>query len=212
MLNNPILIIHNSEHSEDRSENVEKLSQISSNSTIIEAKFDFTNDEILYWTNSENFYAMPAIMYSEKIMGRVGCLLSHMKCLKHIVTNKLNNTIILEDDAIYNGQRDWYDKDLDEVVKDKKNSSDYIVYLGYSINPKNGKVFCCHSYMIPSWEKAEFILKSIEEKNPKKAIDVMYINLIQRMGYNFSYFDIFGQIPGYSYIDKKIKKKPGKWN
>ena len=33
--------------------------------------------------------------------GKCGCWLSHMNLLKHIVENKLNNVIIVEDDADY---------------------------------------------------------------------------------------------------------------
>ena len=56
-------------------------------------------------------------MYTEKVIGRVGCLLSHLKALEHIVENKLNDTIIFEDDAyLKDGKLD----DLLGALKEKK--------------------------------------------------------------------------------------------
>ena len=39
----------------------------------------------------------------------------------------------------------------------------------------------------------------------------MLVKYIQKAGIHYSYYDIFGQNAGYSYIDKKDKKKPGTW-
>ena len=223
-IDNPILIIHSNKYSKDRTENVNKLYSLNpDNATIIDAKFDFDEDEILYWTDSDNFLCMPSIMYTEKVIGRVGCLLSHIKALEHIVENKLNDTIIFEDDAyLKDGKLD----DLLEALKEKKNQGDlisaeghvayqfphdFIVYLGYSQNPKNDCVYCCHAYLIPRWERAEYILGTINCVQQKKAIDSMLVKYIQKAGFHFSYYDIFGQNAGYSYIDKKDKKKPGQW-
>jgi len=100
--------------------------------------FDFTEEEILYWTCSCNFQAMPVIMYTPRIMGRVGCLISHIWALERIVEQKLNNTIIFEDDA-YKVPQHWSETKLHDILEEKNFSDDYIVYLGYSKNPKNGK-------------------------------------------------------------------------
>ena len=210
---NPIIILHNIDHSPNRTKNVTDLMDISDGGLveILKSKFDFTEEEILYWTCSCNFQAMPVIMYTPRIMGRVGCLISHIWALERIVEQKLNNTIIFEDDA-YKVPQHWSETKLHDILEEKNYSDDYIVYLGYSKNPKNGKIFCCHAYMIPSWRKAEYLLNEIKKKNPKRAIDVMYINIVQKAGLPFSYYNIFGQLPGYSYIDMKEKSRPGKWN
>jgi len=207
-IENQILIIHSRVHSADRRDNVKELLSLSSNSRVIDAKFDFSNEEILYWTDMNNFLAMPVIMYTEKVITRVGCLLSHLDALKFIVKFELNNVIILEDDAhIKMGMH----TDFVKIVKEKTDSDDYIVYLGYSQNPKNDMVYCCHSYMIPSWKKAKIILDTINETQQKKAIDSLLVKLVQKAGLPYSFFDFFGQNNGYSYIDKKDKKKPGTW-
>ena len=117
-IDNPILIIHSKEHSKDRTENVNKLYSLNpDNATIIDAKFDFDEDEILYWTDPDNFLCMPVLMYSEKVIGRVGCLLSHLKALEYIVENKLNDTIIFEDDAYLKENKLDH---LHKVLKEKK--------------------------------------------------------------------------------------------
>lgn len=210
---NPILILHNKYYSPERTKNVGELMNISDGGLveIIKSKFDFTEEEILYWTCSCNFQAMPVIMYSPRIIGRVGCLISHMWALERIVEQKLNNTIIFEDDA-YKVPQHWSETKLYDILEEKNFSDDYIVYLGYSKNPKNGKIFCCHAYMIPDWKKAAYILNTIKNKSPKRAIDAMLINIVQMAGLPFSYYNIFGQLPGYSYIDMKEKTRPGKWN
>ena len=214
-IDNPILIIHSNKYSKDRPENVNKLYSLNpDNATIIDAKFDFDEDEILHWTNPENFLCMPSIMYTEKVTGRVGCLLSHLKALKHIVENKLNDTIIFEDDAYL---KDEKLDDLLGVLKEKKSQGayedphDFIVYLGFSQNPKNDWIYCCHAYLIPRWERAQYILDTINCVQQKKAIDSMLVKYIQKPGIHYSYYDLFGQNAGFSYIDKKDKKKPGQW-
>ena len=214
-IDNPILIIHSNKYSKDRTENVNKLYSLNpDNATIIDAKFDFDEDEILHWTDPDNFLCMPVLMYTEKVIGRVGCLLSHLKALEHIVENKLNDAIIFEDDAYLKENKL---DDLLGALKEKKNNGhsnaphDYIVYLGYSQNPKNDWVYCCHAYLIPTWERAQYILNTINVVTQKKAIDSMLVKYIQKAGIHFSYYDIFGQNAGYSYIDKKDKKKPGTW-
>ena len=68
-----------------------------------------------------------------------------------------------------------------------------------------------HSYLIPRWERAEYILNTINSVKQKKAIDSLLVKYIQKAGIHYSYYDIFGQNAGYSYIDKKDKKKPGTW-
>ena len=132
-IDNQILIIHSRVHSPDRKENVKELLALSSKSRIIEAKFDFTDEEILYWTDMNNFLAMPVIMYTEKVITRVGCLLSHLDALKFIVKFEINNAIIFEDDAHIKLGRH---SDFVKIVNEKTDSDDYIVYLGYSQNPK----------------------------------------------------------------------------
>ena len=202
MIYNPILILHNIEHCPERLPNVLKLASLSDGLVeIIKSKFDFTEEEILFWTCSLNFQAMYQVMYSPRIIGRVGCLLSHLSALEKIVNEKLNNAIIFEDDAVLNCSHEK----LNAVLEEKNFSDDFIVYLGYSMNPKNGKIFCCHAYLLPDWRKAEYILNVIKNTSPKKAIDVMLINLIQMKGLPFSFYDCFGQLPGYSHIDKKKK-------
>ena len=60
----------------------------------------------------------------ESHLGRCGCFLSHTKLLEHIVDNKLDDVLILEDDAIK----------INEIPLDYPKDS--IVYLGGFIHHK----------------------------------------------------------------------------
>ena len=74
-----------------------------------------------YFMDRKNF--MSYCRNEQKIINKVGCLLSHLKCLKYIVDNNISHALILEDDFKLN-------KNIDNHKKRFMESSNLITYLG----------------------------------------------------------------------------------
>jgi GR25 family glycosyltransferase involved in LPS biosynthesis len=203
------LIIHNYEHSPDRHENVKKLQSIFPNNHIIKSIFpdDLTDEDKEFALNPKQFHAMPVLYkFPERILGRYCCYLSHLKALEYAYHNELHNVIIFEDDAIL------YEDNFNFESFIKKKSINLITWLGGCINEKNNYIYCLHSYYIPSYGFIGFLLNEIEDSDNKRAIDSMFVNIIQKKNINYGYFDVFRQMQNtYSYIDNTIKEKPGTW-
>ena len=159
-----------------------------------------------YWASRKNFSSLT--MDINKILPRVGCLLSHLKALKLAVDYKLENVLILEDDAYL----------LDTCLDDFEIPYDAdIVYLGgtfkkvgedrsiksgpVKISPDFLKLFGTFAYYIPNPEKINEIyrflnsifLYGIGRKKVNNwrsgnvrmlagAVDRMYINHYQKNG------------------------------
>lgn len=94
--------------------------------------------------------------------GGAGCSLSHIRLWRHILSQKLGWTLILEDDAYFHPQfLQLFPHYWSQVPTDAK-----IVYLGYC-GDHVGKhdvdaagVICSHAYMI-SWVGANYLLSNI---------------------------------------------------
>ena len=148
----------------------------------------------------------------ESHLGRCGCFLSHTKLLEHIVDNKIDNVLILEDDAIK----------INEIPIDYPKDS--IVYVGgfihhkqmmnnqkIEINHKKGinevseeyRMLGCLAYIIPHHSIALKILNKIYSSNRFKAIDIMLGNIGIKQYYNFP--PSFIEEKTESQIQKKIK-------
>ena len=134
---------------------------------------------------------------AEEHKAKCGCLLSHLSIWKHMVLHKLNNIIILEDDAEL----------INEVIfKDLPNNG--ITYLGgFFMNPKitdkspiennsqDGtnildksklRILMTLSYYIPTWEIAKEMVDFIENyKNRYRAIDIMMYKIPIPTYYNY---------------------------
>lgn len=116
----------------------------------------------------------------------VACSMSHKKCLQNIIDNKLNQILIIEDDAVIDFDR------LDELKEYKD-----FTYIGGDIRPpllKDDKEFDkqminkqvglnqidtdrfvilgCFGMYLPRWEIAEMIINNIPVNPKEKAIDV----------------------------------------
>ena len=130
----------------------------------------------------------------ESHLGRCGCFLSHTKLLEHIVDNKLDNVLILEDDAIK----------INEIPIDYPKDS--IVYVGgfihhkqmmnnqkIEINHKKGinevseeyRMLGCLAYIIPHHSIALKILNKIYSQKRFRAIDIMMGNIGLKQYYNY---------------------------
>ena len=130
----------------------------------------------------------------ESHLGRCGCFLSHTKLLEHIVDNRLDNVLILEDDAIK----------INEIPIDYPKDS--IVYVGgfihhkemmnnqkIEINHEKGinevseeyRMLGCLAYIIPHHSIALKILNKIYSQKRFRAIDIMMGNIGIKQYYNY---------------------------
>tara|TARA_R110000851_G_scaffold1550_2_gene5741 strand:+ start:1560 stop:2201 length:642 start_codon:yes stop_codon:yes gene_type:complete len=146
-------------------------------------------------------------------LGRCACFCSHMELYHYIIEMKLNNCLILEDDAV--------------KVKDIPQSypTDGIVYVGgflgnqkitdktpVKINFKDGinyldpkyRMLMTMSYIIPTWELCKEIVDNIEFKKRYRAIDIMLGNM--SINKYFEYPGCFVEEGSTSSIAKKDKK------
>jgi len=115
---------------------------------------------------------------------KVGCMVSHLNIWKYIVMNKLDDILILEDDAdpvrdipgssqlpedgvVYFGGITWNKKITDGAKKINFNSGIN------KINFDEYRVLQTMSYYIPKWEIAKEMIESIESRPRYRAIDIM---------------------------------------
>jgi GR25 family glycosyltransferase involved in LPS biosynthesis len=119
-------------------------------------------------------------------LGKCGCLLSHKNLWEHIINNKLNNVLIVEDDAEQISEL----PDINDLPKDG------ITYFGgffHSINVRNTiigdiqsndkvnkvksnfRILTTLSYYIPSYDICEKLYSELKkwEKKRFRAIDIM---------------------------------------
>mgnify|MGYP003637388498 CR=1 FL=1 len=134
--------------------------------TAVEGKYINNDNPIInkmcsYWNVS-----------AEEHKAKCGCLLSHLSIWKHMVLHKLNNIIILEDDAEL----------INEVIfKDLPNNG--ITYLGgFFMNPK----ITDKSPIENNSQDGTNILDFIENyKNRYRAIDIMMYKIPIPTYYNY---------------------------
>lgn len=141
-----------------------------------------------FYLNRRNFKTMCSI--PERVYGRVGAYLSHLKALDYAIENKFENVLIMEDDAIFKIRKD---KELPKFPE----SSD-LLYLGgtfwlqepelgrqvtdwINIKRKHLKLAGCFGLLIPSLNKIKMVREIFKWVKPS-AIDNLYINHIQSMG------------------------------
>jgi len=136
-------------------------------------------------------------MYSfgrESHLARCACFISHTKLLGHIVNQKLNDVLILEDDAIrVNKLPIDYPKDgivyVGGFIYNRKmmdsRKPDVKPQKGINLCPPDYRILGCLAYIIPRWELAETILKKIYSQNRFKAIDIMLGNIGIKQYYYF---------------------------
>lgn len=152
------LVIH-LPHSYDRWRYINDIRSEFPNLHIIEGIEGRNTDE--KYLSMCNFKRTPYLR-SECIQSRVGCFLSHKKCLEYIVTNKLENIIVFEDDAIFIHD-DFLQEDIEEGYD--------IIYLGYKAvkNSKRGtyRIDQTHAIYYKDYEIAETILEYMDN-NPHK--------------------------------------------
>ena len=126
----------------------------------------------------------------ERILGKIGCYLTHLKALEHAINNNYDNVIILEDDCSFHS----FDKSIEINPPDNCD----IFYLGglfwrkkaedtlqtgnwVNINNKHLKIACALAYGIIGKDKIRYIYNIIKNSQAE-AIDLMYIKNIQVNG------------------------------
>jgi len=127
-------------------------------------------------------------------LARCACWLSHTRLLEHIVENKINDVLILEDDAIQmNDLPTTYPRDsivyVGGFVYNKKmmdsKPPEIEHRVGINLCPDDLRILGCLAYIIPTWEIAFRILNKIYAHNRFKAIDIMMGNIGIKQYYNY---------------------------
>lgn len=127
-------------------------------------------------------------------LARCACWLSHTKLLEHIVENKIDDVLILEDDAIQvNDLPKIYPKDsityVGGFVYNKKmmdsKPPEIQHQVGINLCPENLRILGCLAYIVPKWQIALHILNRIYSENRYKAIDIMMGNIGIKQYYNY---------------------------
>jgi hypothetical protein len=175
-------------------------------------------DQKEFCLSRRNFKTMCSI--PERIYGRVGCYLSHIKALDYAIENKFENVLIMEDDAYFKIRKD--------VELPKFPESADLLYLGgtfwkqepelgrqatdwINIKRKYLKMAGCFGLLIPTLNKIKMCREIFKWVKPS-AIDNLYINHIQSLGHSYflkdviiSHSDKFVSNIGYS--KKMLKNK-----
>ena len=112
---------------------------------------------------------------------KCGCLLSHLNLWKHIVEHKLNDVLIVEDDAEQiNHLPDFTDIEeftylggfFTKKITDGEVTPPHLLHKLNDI-PEDYKFLTTLSYYIPTWEIAEKLIVDITSQTRFRAIDVM---------------------------------------
>ena len=141
-----------------------------------------------YFQNKKNFKTLSN--NPQRIMGRVGCLLSHLYVLDYAIKHKYENLLVLEDDCYLLVDKDItlpkFPKDADmlwfgglfwtQKEEKKKQTGSWI-----HIDRENLKMAGGFSYFFPSLEKIKYVRNKLNDVKPS-AIDNLYINHIQTEG------------------------------
>lgn len=111
---------------------------------------------------------------------KCGCLMSHLRLWGHIIENKFNKVIVVEDDA----------EQVNHLPEDLGDDFTYLggyftkhmtkgevqpppMNTGFNDIPDNHKVLMTLSYYIPTWQIAEELFNQITTCKRYRAIDVM---------------------------------------
>ena len=147
---------------------------------------------------------------------KIACLRSHVNLWRYIATNKMNNILVLEDDA-----------QLVNPVPDINNfPQDGICYLGgytgsvkmtegpkkiqfengiHKVDFNNYRVLMTVAYFIPNWEIAQKLVENIDNAERWRALDCMF-NKFKGVSFYLSYPGSFKERPVNSQIRKDKKK------
>ena len=150
-----------------------------------------------------------------------GILNSHMSIIKRIVKQKINQALVIEDDAVI-------DFKMLEKINLNNLPQDSIIYFGGTLHPpdtfknktwshdqtiksfkkginkidiKKFRILGGHGYYFPTWETAKDLLEKVDTKKKMRALDSEMVKL-QRTG-DIKYF----YYPAVSYLKMEDAKK-----
>ena len=147
-------------------------------------------------------------------LAKCGCFTSHMKLYEHIVYHKLNDIIILEDDAVkVNDIPVEYPTDgiiyIGGFIKNKQITSKKDVFFNtengiHQVDKTKHRMIMTMCYIIPTWQVARDILDQINSLVRYRAIDILLGNINIPCYYNYP--ASFVESSEESTISKKSKK------
>ena len=162
-----------------------------------------------FWLNRSNFKTMCKI--SSRVLGRVGCYLSHLRAFNYAKKHNLFPLLIIEDDCIFN-----IDSDIEISLPPKTCDMFYLgalfwhltdnpAYLDNSewciLDSSKLKLICTFSYGLMNRNNLDNMIKlmtsvwndgkscdkprnwkSGEQKVRATSLDLMYVNFVQKYG------------------------------
>jgi len=150
-----------------------------------------------------------------------GILNSHMSIIKKIVKQKINQALVIEDDAVI-------DFKMLEKINLNKLPQDSIIYFGGTlhppdtfknktwrheqtiksfkkginkIDPKKFRILGGHGYYFPTWETAKDLLDKVDTKKKMRALDSEMVKLQRSQDIKYFYY------PAISYLKMEDAKK-----
>ena len=180
-------------------------------------RWEATNiDDIFYDLDlQEKMISYWNVRYTKFHFTKCACFMSHLKLWKYIIDNKINDVLILEDDAVGNLDIDtsYFAQDgitylggffLDSKHFDIKIKT--IFETGYhKLDEKKYRMIQCMSYYFPTWKIAEKLYNEIINLKRYRAIDIL-ITKIDIPKY-FIYPAVFTEERIESTINNNGKKK-----
>lgn len=191
------------------------------------ANFDDTYDRWAAWhwseipSHDEVFSRMVSMhnINPKEHNAKCGCFISHYRLLKHIVTNKLSNVLICEDDAIEHGNMDNYPPYslpsfvyLGGFIMNKRMTDgpvyDVQKHVGLNgLKTDEYRMMCCLAYWIKDWETAQSILNYINNKPRWRAIDKMISDYNIEHGTFYIYPALYSESSQYDSQIRNNKRK-----
>jgi len=119
-------------------------------------------------------------------LARCACFFSHTKLWEYIVEKKLDDVLILEDDAVLmRTPPSEYPRDsivyLGGFIHNRKmmNNSNCEIEHKQGINevPQEYRMLGCLAYILPTWQVALSLLNKIYQQKKYRAIDIMLGNI-----------------------------------
>ncbi len=167
--------------------------------------YDLQEKLISYWN----------VRYTKFHFSKCACLSSHLKLWKYIIDNKINDVLILEDDAVgeWNHDTSYFRDDgityLGGFLLDSKNIKKKIKPIfekGYhKLDEKKYRMLQAMAYYIPTWEIMTELYNTIINLKRYRAIDIM-VTKIDIPKY-FVYPAVFTEERVESTINNNGKKK-----
>lgn len=172
---------------ERRPDRLEKIKELSNK---IEFEYDIfpavdgkkiDRDELIegrkFQIESNEFYRD----INDYFLGQLGCILSHLRLIKHCRDNNIKNVLILEDDVEFS---DEFQSKFDNFTKSFNQEWD-MIYLSGSLVKKSdeftsySKLLTCHtthSYAVNS-NIYDYLIDKLEKEMLSKPVDVVYSQL-----------------------------------